>query len=218
MTFRKHMRYALPLAGGLALALSVPGFADDTAALPGQVDLTRVTAGTYATDPSHTLVGWRLNHFGFNDYFGLFGGIEGTLQLDPANPEAARLDVTVPITNVTVAAEGLKEHLLSPGKDGAKPDFFGPDPDAARFVSTSVTRTGETGAMIVGDLTLNGVTRPVAIATEFTGAGANPMSKAETIGFEGRALIRRSDFGLANYVPVVSDEVELTISAAFEKQ
>lgn len=218
MTFRTRLRYALPLAGGLALALSVPGFADDTPALPGQVDLTRVAAGTYATDRNHTLVGWRLNHFGFNDYFGLFGGIEGTLELDPANPEAARLDVSVPIADVTVAAEGLKKHLLSPGKDGGKPDFFGPAPEAAHFVSTSVTRTAETRATIVGDLTLNGVTRPVAIAAEFTGAGANPMSKAETIGFEGRALIRRSDFGLGTYVPLVSDEVELTISAAFEKK
>ena len=218
MTFRPRLRFALPLAGGLALALAAPGFADETPALPGQVDLARVTAGTYATDPSHTLVGWRLNHFGFNDYFGLFGDIEGTLEIDPANPEAARLDVTVPIANVTVASQGLRDHLLSPGKDGAAPDFFGPSPAAARFVSTSVTRTGETGAMIVGDLTLNGVTRPVAIAAEFTGAGANPMSQAETIGFEGRAQINRSDFGLSTYVPMVSDEVELTISAAFEKQ
>ncbi len=218
MAFRPKLRYALPLAGGLALAISAPGFADEAPALPGQVDLSRVTAGTYATDPAHTLVSWRLNHFGFNDYFGLFGGIEGTLQLDPAKPEAARLDVTIPIADVTVAAEGLKDHLLRPGKDGAAPDFFGPNPAAARFVSTSVTRTGETEATIIGDLTLNGVTRPVAVAAEFTGAGANPMNKAETVGFEGRARIKRSDFGLTTFVPVVSDEVDLTITAAFEKQ
>ena len=227
MTFRTKLRYALPLAGGLALAISAPGFADEAPALPGQVDLTRgtegtyltrVTAGTYATDPSHTLVSWRLNHFGFNDYFGLFGDIEGTLELVPANPEAARLDVTIPIADVTVASEGLKDHLLRPGKDGAAPDFFGPNPAAAHFVSTSITRTGKTEATIVGDLTLNGVTRPVAIAAEFTGAGTNPMSKAETIGFEGRARINRSDFGLTTYVPLISDEVDLSITAAFEKQ
>ena len=97
MTFPIKLRHALPLAGGLALVLAAPGFADDAPAIPGQVDVSRVTAGTYATDPGHTLVSWRLNHFGFNDYFGLFGDIEGTLQLDPANPEAASLDVTIPI-------------------------------------------------------------------------------------------------------------------------
>ena len=211
-------RYALPLAGSIALAAAFPLVAQQSVSLPGQVELSRVEAGTYATDPNHTLVGWRLNHFGFNDYFGIFGSIEGTLQLDPANPEAAKLDVTIPINEVALASAGLKEHLLRPGKDGKAPDFFGPDPDAARFVSTSVTRTGETKAMIVGDLTMNGVTRPVAIAAQFTGAGANPMSKARTIGFEGRAVLNRSDFGLATFVPVVSDQVELEISAAFEKQ
>ena len=107
MTFPIKLRHALPLAGGLALVLAAPGFADDAPAIPGQVDVSRVTAGTYATDPGHTLVSWRLNHFGFNDYFGLFGDIEGTLQLDPANPEAASLDVTIPIADVTVASAGL---------------------------------------------------------------------------------------------------------------
>ena len=218
MTFPIKLRHALPLAGGLALVLAAPGFADDAPAIPGQVDVSRVTAGTYTTDPGHTLVSWRLNHFGFNDYFGLFGDIEGTLQLDPANPEAASLDVTIPIADVTVASAGLKDHLLRAGKDGGEPDFFGPNPDAARFVSKSVTRSGETGATIVGDLTMNGVTRPVTIAAEFTGAGANPMSKKETIGFEGTTTINRSEFGLSTFVPMVSDEVELTISAAFEKQ
>lgn len=218
MNFKSTLRYALPLAGGLALALSAPGFADEAPALPGQADLTRVSAGTYAADPAHTLVGWRLNHFGFNDYFGIFGSIEGTLSIDPANPEAATVDVTIPVSDVTVAAAGLKEHLLRAGKDGAKPDFFGPSPEAAHFVSTSVTRTGETTAMIVGDLTLNGVTRPIAIAAVFTGAGSNPMSQAETIGFEGRAVLKRSEFGLDTFVPMVSDQVELEVSAAFEKQ
>lgn len=213
-----RLRYSLPLAGGIALAAAVPLLAQQDAGLPGQVDVSRVTAGTYATDPAHTLVGWRLNHFGFNDYFGVFGQVEGTLQLDPANPEDAELEVTIPISSVAVASEGLKAHLLRPGKDGGAPDFFGPEPEPAKFVSTQVIRTGDTSAQIVGDLTLNGVTKPVAIAAVFTGAGTNPMSKAETVGFEGRAVLKRSDFGLTTFVPVVSDEVELSLTAAFEKQ
>ncbi|RVQ69242.1 polyisoprenoid-binding protein [Croceicoccus ponticola] len=186
--------------------------------LPGIADPSRVSAGTYAADPNHTLVGWRVDHFGFSDYFGLFGDVSGTLEFDPATPSTAKLDVTIPIASVTVASSGLKDHLLRAGTDGAKPDFFGPEPAPAHFVSTMVTPTGPTTAQIVGNLTLNGVTAPVMIAARFTGAGANPMSKAETVGFEGRAMLKRSTFGVSAFVPFVSDEVELDITAAFEKK
>lgn len=209
---------AILAAAGLAVAAPVLADNHEEASLPGVVDVSRVTAGTYATDPSHTLVGWRVNHFGFNDYFGIFGDVTGTLDLDPADPAAAQLDVTIPIASVTLASEGLKEHLLRPGSDGAAPDFFGPEPAPARFVSTSVTPTGDTTAQIVGDLTMNGVTAPVMISAKFTGAGANPMSQAETVGFEGRAMLKRSTFGITTFAPMVSDEVELDITIAFEKQ
>jgi polyisoprenoid-binding protein YceI len=186
--------------------------------VPGQVDVSRVAAGTYQVDPGHTLVGWRANHFGFNDYFGIFGNPTGTLEIDPANPAAAKLDVTLPIASVITASEGLTDHLTRAGRDGAAPDFFGPDPAPARFVSTSVEPTGDLTANITGDLTMNGVTKPVVIAAEFTGAGANPMSQVQTIGFEGTTTIKRTDFGIKAFVPMVSDEVELDISAAFEKR
>ena len=65
---------------------------------------------------------------------------------------------------------------------------------------------------------MNGVTKPVVIAAEFTGAGANPMSQVQTVGFEGTTTIKRTDFGINFAVPMVSDEVELDISAAFEKK
>lgn len=205
-----------------AAAISTGAFAtlqaQDAPQLPGQMDVSRVEAGTYATDPSHSLIGWRVNHFGFNDYFGIFGDVEGTLTIDPASPADAKVDVIVPISSVVTASEGLTGHLLRPGKDGAAPDFFGAEPAAARFVSTSVQATGGTSATINGNLTMNGVTKPVAIAAEFTGAGANPMSQTPTIGFEGSTTIRRSDFGINGALPVVSDEVELNITVAFEKQ
>lgn len=207
---------AIALAGA---AVAAPVIAQDEApALPGQPNAAAVTAGSYAADPMHTLVGFRLNHFGFNDYFGIFGGVTGSLELDPANPTAAKLDVTIPVADVTVAAAELKDHLLRPGTDGAKPDFFGPEPAAAHFVSTSIAMTGDTSANITGNLTLNGVTKPVLIAAEFTGVGTNPMNNAETVGFEGRAKINRTAFGIDTFAPMVSDEVTLDITAAFEKQ
>ena len=203
------------VTGSIAAAPAL--FAQGAAQVPGAKDPARVTAGTYAADPNHSLIGWEVNHFGFSDYFGIFGDVAGTLSIDPANPDAAKVDVTIPVANVTTASKGLTDHLLRPGKDGGKPDFFGPAPAPARFVSTSVKAEGTT-AMITGDLTLNGVTRPVTFEAEFTGAGTNPFNKKQTVGFEAETSIKRSDFGIDAYIPFVSDEVELEISVAFEKQ
>jgi polyisoprenoid-binding protein YceI len=192
-------------------------FAQSAPEVPGAPDLARVTGGTYAADPSHSLVGFEVDHFGFNEYFGIFGDVTGTLVLDPANPEAARVDVTIPVASVTTASAGLTQHLLRPGRDGANPDFFGAAPAPARFVSTAVTVDGMT-AEITGELTLNGVTKPVTLEAEFTGAGSNPFNRKETVGFEAETTILRSDFGVNYGIPFVSDEVDLDISVAFEKQ
>lgn len=213
-------KWTLPLAAASLAVLSIGTLhaqQGGTPQLPGQMDASRVTAGTYAADKGHSLVGWRVNHFGFNDYFGIFGDVEGTLTLDPANLSAAKVDVTIPISSVVVASAGLKDHLLRAGKDGGKPDFFGPDPAPAKFVSTSV-EPSDNSAHITGDLTLNGVTKPVTIQAQFTGAGKGLMNQKETVGFEGTATIKRSDFGIGTFVPMVSDEVELDITVAFEKQ
>ena len=202
-------------------AATVPALAlqEAPAQLPGVVDTSRVAGGTYQTDPSHSLVAWSVDHFGFNDYYGLFGDVEGTLEIDPENPGDAKVDVTIPVTSLAVVSEGLKDHLLRPGKDGADPDFFGPEPEAARFVSTAVDMGDDgTSASITGNLTLNGVTNPVTIDARFPGAGTNPMNKAETIGFEGTTTIQRSKFGVDYAVPMVSDDVKLMITVAFEKQ
>lgn len=185
--------------------------------LPGQQDASRVTAGTYVADPGHSLIGWEVNHFGFNDYYGLFGDVAGTLTIDPANLNASKVDVTIPVGKVTTASAGLTSHLLRAGKEGGKPDFFGPSPADARFVSTKVVADGMT-AKITGNLTLNGVTKEVTFDAEFTGAGTNPFNKKLTVGFEAETEIKRSDFGIVYGLPVVSDEVELDISVAFEKQ
>jgi polyisoprenoid-binding protein YceI len=203
------------VAGGIIAAPAI--FAQGAPQLPGAADASRVTAGTYAADPGHSLIAFEVNHFGFNDYYGLFGDVAGTLTLDPANLDAAKVDVTIPVASVTTASKGLTAHLLRAGKEGGKPDFFGPAPAAARFVSTSVKADGMM-ATITGDLTLNGVTKPVTFQAEFTGAGINPFNKKETVGFEAETSIKRSDFGVNYGIPMVSDEVELDISVAFEKQ
>ena len=204
------------MTGGIAAAPAI--FAQDAPQMPGMKDASRVTAGTYKLDREHTLVKWNVDHFGFNDYFGLFGQITGTMTMDPANIEAATFEIMVPVAEVTVASAGLKDSLLRPGKDGSDPDFFGPEPGMARFTSTSVTQTGDMTANVTGNLTINGKTGPVMLAVEFAGAGTNPMNKKETVGFHARGVMDRTGWGIDYGTPLVSKDVELTISAAFEKQ
>lgn len=197
-----------PVALIVAALAALPAIAQMPS--PGAADISRVAAGTYTADPRHTQVAWQINHLGFSEYDGIFGGVTGTLTLDPAKPRATSVTVEVPISGLVTTVPALDQHLKTP-------DFF----DAAKypavtFKSTRVTFTGP-NATITGDLTLHGVTRPVTLAAHFVGAGANPMSKKATVGFAATTTIKRSDFGMTFLLPALGDTVELHINAAFER-
>ncbi|WP_260598636.1 YceI family protein [Sphingomonas endolithica] len=199
--------------------VATPIIAQQAMPMPGTKNAALITGGTYTADPNHTLVSWEVNHLGFTPYFGLFGDITGTLTLDPKKPAAAKVNITIPISKVTTANAGLTAHLLRAGKDGGKPDFFGPSPADATFVSTSVKPTGADKALVTGNLTLNGVTRPVTLNVTFYGAGKMPaaMGGKENVGFEATTTLTRSEFGVQMAIPMVSDAVKLKIAAAFQK-
>ncbi|KTW16151.1 YceI family protein [Sphingomonas sanguinis] len=202
------MRFVLPAALALA-TIAAPAIAQT--GTPGAPVASRVVAGTYAVDPAHTQVTWSVNHMGFSVLEGQFGASEGSLTIDPAKPQNAKVDVTFKIDDLSVTAAPFANHLKSK-------DFF----DAAtyptaRFVSTSVKVMG-TKAVVTGNLTIKDQTKPVTLNATFFGAGTNPMSKKLNIGFRATAKIKRSDFGVGAYVPVVGDDVDLTINAAFTAQ
>ncbi|MEN2785186.1 YceI family protein [Sphingomonas qilianensis] len=210
------MRLILLAAAAL---VATPLIAQQASQFPGQKNASFVTGGAYTADPGHTLISWEVDHIGFTPYFGLFGDITGTLNLDPKKPTAATVDITIPVSKVITTSGGLNAHLLREGKDGGKPDFFGPAPADAHFVSTSVKPTGTDKALVTGNLTLNGVTKPVTLDVAFYGAGKMPatMGGKETVGFEATTTVTRSQFGINGALPVVSDAVKLKIAAAFVK-
>jgi polyisoprenoid-binding protein YceI len=196
----------IALAGGSALVAQMP------TAAPGTKDVAKVTGGAYKVDPGHTQVVFAWDHMGFTNNAGTIAEPTGTLTLDKANPAASKVSVTFPVANIRTGVAKLDQHLMTA-------DFF----DAAKFptatfVSTSVKPTGTTGADISGNLTIKGVTKPVTLDAEFYGAGVQPMSKKENVGFVATATIKRSDFGMGYGVPVVGDAIELKIIAGFEKQ
>ncbi|HEX7782726.1 MAG TPA: YceI family protein [Sphingobium sp.] len=199
-----------------ALALSLLGSAAVIAqgmAKPGSPDPALVTGGNYVVESSHTQIFFAYDHMGFSNNMGLISQPTGTLSLDPKNPAAAKVSITVPIENLRTGIPKLDEHLM-------KPDFF----DSAKFptatfVSTGVKVDGKT-ADISGNLTIKGVTKPVVLDATFYGAGKGPpqMGGKENVGFNATTTVKRSDFGMGYGVPMVGDEIELKITAAFMKE
>ena len=171
-----------------------------------------VQSGSYKVEPGHTQIIFSLLHMGFTTYSGMFSGVTGTLNLDAAHLSASKLNVTIPVDSVATTSDKLTGELK-----GAAWFDTGKYPTAS-FISTKVMPSGAGNATITGNLTLHGVTKPIALHAHFIGAGVNPLDKAYTVGFQGTATIKRSDFGVKTYVPLVGDEVTLTIAGAFQKQ
>ena len=197
----------LILSGAVA-ALGLAASAQ--AQTPANPDPAAVKPGVYSLEPQHTQVLFRVYHLGFSTYYGEFSGASGSLRLDPRAAAADALQVSIPIASVHTTSPKLDDELRSA-------DWFGADAyPTASFQSTTVTQTGPGRADVTGQLTLHGVTRSLTLHVRFNGAGVNPLSKAYTAGFEASGHIKRSDFGVSKYVPLVGDEVELIISGAFE--
>jgi len=173
-------------------------------ALPAQA------AETYMFDPSHTNIDWRINHFGFSNPSGKFARVEGSLTLDEQKPENSKVSATIAIANLVTGIDKLDEHLKSP-------DFF----DIAKFptatfVSTkvavnqndSIKRT----AKVYGTLTLHGVAKPVVLDVTLNKIGDN-MLKRKTAGFSMHTMLKRSDFGMDKYLPMLGDDVTIDIES-----
>ena len=80
------------------------------------------------------------------------------------------------------------------------------------FTSTAIEVTGEGTANITGNLTMNGITQEVVLATTLNQVGTHPIQEQEWAGFDATTTLLRSDFGVGAFAPAVSDEVEIRIS------
>lgn len=165
-------------------------------------------ATTYTLDPGHTQVVFSWNHFGFSNPTAQFGKVDGTLDFDQADPTKASVKVTIPLASVNSNVPKLDEHLQ-------KDEFF----DSAKFPtatfkSTKVEKGGAPDQLkVTGDLTLHGVTKPVTLDVTVNKVAEHPMRKAPAAGFEATTTIKRSEFGIAKYVPAVSDDIKIHITS-----
>ncbi len=189
-----------------ALFLAAPVFAQTV------TNVSQTQAGAYKVEPYHTRVLFSVSHMGFSTWYGEFTNVSGSLNFDPKAVGKSSLQIHIPTATISTSNVKLDGELKSPvWFDATK------YPDIA-FTATKITKTGKNTAKIVGDLTFHGVTKPVTLLAKFHGGGTNIMDKAYTVGFDATGSLKRSDFGVKTYVPLIGDDVGLIISAAFEQK
>jgi polyisoprenoid-binding protein YceI len=195
----------------LSALLAVPAMAQDMS------DLGTPPAGTYTTDPAHTRLWFTVDHLGFSTFMALFAKAEATLQFDPANPTAMQVTATVDLTTLDTHNED-PTYVFNAIVSG--PDYLNaPTHPLATFTSTAVELTGENTAKVTGDLTLNGITKPITLNATYNGGWGNmPLDPGGArAGFSIDGTLLRSEFGIANGIPApgttmgVSDEVRFFI-------
>ncbi|WP_371397841.1 YceI family protein [Fretibacter rubidus] len=176
-----------------------------------------VETGNYSLDPTHASLTFRISHFGVSDYLGRFNTIDGTLDFDEANPEAAKMVLTAQVDSLDVNNDSFAETLIGESwfDASAHPE--------ARFVLNGITQTGQDRATATGELTLKGVTNPVTFDVRFIGAINNPLTRKYTLGFEAKGSIKRSDYGITRLLSVAGDKfdfdtVHLHFNGEFQKQ
>src|SRR3954452_22567343 len=155
---------------------------------PATAVLTDIT-GDYTLDPAHTRLGFSARHAMVATVRGQFTEFSGTAHVDTANPAASKVEVSIVANSISTGQQQRDDHLRSG-------DFFESEqyPDIT-FTSTDVSRDGDDWT-ITGDLTIKGVTHPIAIPFEFSGSATDPFGNTR-IGFEGEAVLLRKDWGLS---------------------
>jgi len=192
----------------LATASAAVAFALSTAAL--SLPAAAQTA-TWAVDPIHSEVSFRVKHLVISKVTGKFKKFEGTIAADPKAPAAGTVELKIDVASVDTSDEKRDAHLKAP-------DFF----DAAKFPeitfkSTKIAPAGQDVYDVTGNLTMHGVTKPVTLSVRANGFAKDPWGN-ERAGFEVTGKLNRQDFGVSwsktldGGGAVVGDEVELQIA------
>jgi len=152
------------------------------------------------------------DHLGISRQSGQFLQLRGQLEFNPTDPESGRVEVVIPVASVFTGVKELDEALRSA-------DFF----NAARFPeiafkSTGVVKTGDRTGDVTGDLTMMGVTRPATLRVTWNFTGEHPLASINPVytkkwisGFSAETRILRSEWGLSRALPLVSDEIRISI-------
>ena len=152
----------------------------------------------------HAFVNFRIKHLGYSWLYGTFKDFDGTFSFDEKNPANDKVNVTINTNSIDTNHAERDKHLRSA-------DFLNVAKfPQATFTSTEVKKDGN-DLDITGNLTLNGVTKPVKLEAELTGQGDDPWG-GKRAGFEAEGKIRLKDFNINTDLGPASQEVDLIIS------
>ena len=168
-------------------------------------------SGAYALDKDHAFVLFKVSHFGFSNYIGRFDEFDAQLDFNAADPSLSRLEVTLETGSVNTGNAKLEDMLRDEKMFSS--DAF----PQAKFVSTRIERLSNNTGLIHGDLTIKDRTLPARLDVVFNGVDDNPFTGNPTLGFSAKAYLKRSEWGLGQWLPAVSNEVALEIEAEFFK-
>ena len=195
-----------------ALAVAVCGQAATSAAnasAPAQSEASIAKSGAYKPDPHHHYIAFSYLHQGFSHPQLRWGAWDATLNWNAEHPEASSVTATIDANSIDSGFEDFNGHLKSDR-------FF----DAATypeitFNSTKIEKTGANTGKMTGDLTIKGATKPVTLDVTFNKAAYDERQGVYKIGFSAHGVVKRSDFGVDMAVPMVSDDVDVTIESEF---
>ncbi len=146
--------------------------------------------GSYTIDPTHSRISFVARHAMVTKVRGSFNEFAGTGQLDLENPSNSRIDLTIQTASIDTRNADRDAHLRSN-------DFFDMENHPQiRFASTTTDRVDSDHYRVTGDLTIKGITKPVTVEFEYTGAAVDPYGN-HRVGFEGTTTINRKDFGVS---------------------
>lgn len=174
--------------------------------------ITQLEQGQYKLDPEHTTVLFKVQHLGLSTYVGRFNEMSASLNFEPNKMAQSTLQAKVQSNSVDVNNESLEDTLR--GSSWFNAEQF---PEVV-LKTLSVTPTEkENEFQFNAELTLLGVTKPVTLNATFHGGANNMLTGFYTLGFSATGSIKRSDFGMDQYIPMVGDKVDVEIYAEFQK-
>jgi len=196
---RPKYRFVFASVASIVLSLSVP------------------RAAIWEFDPAHSAASFSVRHLMISNVRGEFHNLAGTVEWDEKSPASIKIDASIDVSTVDTRDAKRDGHLKSP-------DFLDAEKSPKMtFRSKSATSSGPNRYKVVGDLTIRGVTKEVALDVEVTPPIKDPWGNSK-FGATATTKINRQDFGvkwnmaLDSGGVVVGDEVSITIDAELQQK
>lgn len=160
---------------------------------------------TWQIDPNHTAAQFSVRHMGISTVRGAFTKVSGSAQYDPSNVSKTSIDATIDASSVDTRVSMRDNDLRSP-------NYFDVEKyPTITFKSKSVQAAGEGKLKIVGDLTIHGVTKEVALDVDGPSAPVTDPKGNSHLGASASTKVNRKDFGVGGSSNMVGEDITITI-------